>query len=131
MSTTASGGVLRNVAIVVARSLWSAGSKTGDVLGRYVMYKKLGEQFAGHHLGVRVLSIRHSRKLCTLLGAQESDIVEANYPEHSLADLRFAANSFFAVVSDQVLEYIACPPKQAVPEVFRVLRWQRQRTRPP
>jgi SAM-dependent methyltransferase len=86
------------------------------------MYKKLGEQFAGHDLGDRVLSISHSRKLCTRLGAQESAILDANYPEHSLADLRFAANSFSAVVSDQVLEHIACPPEQAVAEVFRVLR---------
>jgi SAM-dependent methyltransferase len=117
--------VLRKIAVAAARSLWSAGCvgcETGDILGRYVMYKKLGEQFAGHDLGDRVLSISHSRKLCSLLGAQESAILDANYPEHSLADLRFAANSFSAVVSDQVLEHIACPPEQAVAEVFRVLR---------
>jgi hypothetical protein len=118
--TTASGVVLRNIVIAAARSLWSAGCvgcATGDILGRYVMYKKLGVQFAGRDLGDRILSISHSRKLCALLGAQESAILEANYPEHSLANLRFESKSFSALVSDQVLEHVACPPEQAVAEV--------------
>ena len=63
--------MLRKIAIAAARSLWSAGCvgcETGDILGRYVMYKKLGEQFAGHDLGDRVLSISHSRKSASNVG---------------------------------------------------------------
>lgn len=86
------------------------------------MYKRIRAQFADRNLGDRILSISHSRKLCTLLGAQDSAILEANYPEHSIGDLHFESNSFSAVVSDQVMEHIACPPEQATAEVFRVLR---------
>jgi SAM-dependent methyltransferase len=117
--------VIRQVVIATARSLWSfgcIGCTTGDILGRYAMYQRIRAQFTDCDIGDRVLSVSHSRKLCALLGAQERSVVEANYPEHSIGNLPFESNSFSAVVSDQVIEHIACAPEQAVAEVFRVLR---------
>jgi len=116
---------MRQITVATARSLWRLGCigcPTGDILGRYTMYEKMSAQFDGRDLGDRVLSVSHSRKLCGFLGARDSVILEANYPEHSLGNLPFAPNSFSAVVSDQVLEHIGCPPEQAVAEVLRVLR---------
>ncbi len=116
---------MRRIAVAATRSIWKLcciGCTTGDILGRYAMYRRMRAQFAGRDLGDRVLSISHSRKLCTLLGARESAVLEANFPEHSIGSLAFEANSFSAVVSDQVMEHIACPPQRAVDEVFRVLR---------
>jgi SAM-dependent methyltransferase len=85
------------------------------------MYQALRSQLAGRILGERVLSISHSRKLCALLGAKENSIVEANYPQVSIDHLPFVSEYFSAVVSDQVLEHVACTPSEAVDEVYRVL----------
>jgi len=109
----------------VARAAWRLscwGSPLGDSLGRFSMYQSLRTQFCGLNIGDSVLSISHSSKLCRLLGATQADIVEANYPEQSIDRLKFASDTFSAVVSDQVLEHIACMPNEAIQEVFRVLR---------
>jgi SAM-dependent methyltransferase len=86
------------------------------------MYRNIRSEFGDRELGDRVLSISHSKKLCRLLGAQETAIVEANYPEHSINHLNFPSQSFSALVSDQVLEHIECTPDDAINEVHRVLK---------
>jgi SAM-dependent methyltransferase len=91
-------------------------------MDRYSMYRSLRLEFGDRDLGDRVLSISHSRKLCGLLGAQETAIVDANYPAQSINNLKFQSESFSAVVSDQVLEHIECTPDEAINEVHRVLR---------
>ncbi len=109
----------------IMRALWRAscvGLPTGAPIQRYGMYQKLKLQFQEQNLGNRVLSISHSNPLCHLLGAENDDITEANYPEHAINQLRFEAELFSAVVSDQVFEHIECTPTEAVEEVHRVLR---------
>jgi SAM-dependent methyltransferase len=115
---------VRKITSGVARAIWEAlciGCPRGEILGRYRMYQALRSQLAGRTLGERVLSISHSRKLCALLGAEENAIVEVNYPQHTINRLPFDSGCFSAVVSDQVLEHIACTPSEAVDEVYRVL----------
>lgn len=110
---------------LAAQTLWKAsclGCRLGEPLTRYSMYRKICSQFAGQDLGDRILSISYSRKLCHPLGAPDAAIADANYPEHSIEKLNFDSNSFSAVVSDQVLEHVACTPSEAVNEVYRVLR---------
>jgi SAM-dependent methyltransferase len=86
------------------------------------MYKRIVDQTRGLNLGSEVLSISHSRLLCSRLGVLDRYIREANYPDVSLQDTRLPSNSCSAVVSDQVLEHISCLPNEAVAEVLRVLR---------
>src|SRR5437899_1020027 len=114
----------RKITSGVARAIWEAlciGCPRGEVLGRYRMYQALRSQLASRILGERVLSISRSRKLCALLGAKENSIVEVNYPQVSIDHLPFESEYFSAVVSDQVLEHVACTPSEAVDEVYRVL----------
>jgi SAM-dependent methyltransferase len=116
---------MRKVVSNFAQAAWRLscwGSPLGDILGRFSMYQSLHIQFCGHNIGDNVLSISHSSRLCRLLGAAEANIVEANYPEQSINRLKFGSDTFSAVVSDQVLEHIACTPDEAVQEVYRVLR---------
>jgi SAM-dependent methyltransferase len=86
------------------------------------MYRNLRLEFGDRDLGDRILSISHSKKLCSILGARDNAIVEANYPDCSISNLPFPAHSLSAVVSDQVLEHMECTPDAAVNEVHRVLR---------
>jgi SAM-dependent methyltransferase len=117
--------MIRHIFGRAAQTVWKAsciGCPLGEPLVRYSMYRNLRSEFGDRDLGDRVLSISHSKKLCGLLGAQETAIVEANYPEQSINDLNFRSQSFSAVVSDQVLEHVECTPDEAVNEVHRVLK---------
>lgn len=115
---------IRKLTSGLARAIWEIlciGCPRGEIFGRYRMYQALCSQLAGRILGDRVLAISHSRKLCVLLGAKENAIIDVNYPEHTMDNLPFNSEYFSAVVSDQVLEHIACTPSEAVDEVYRVL----------
>jgi len=70
----------------------------------------------------RLLSISHSENLAELMGITPTEIIRANYPEHSLLSLNFADSSFDFVVSDQVLEHVEGDPQAAIDECHRVLR---------
>jgi len=116
--------MLRKAFQSVARSLWTVstmGLDSGDHIVRYDMYRRMRQQIEGHSLGCRVLSISHSSRLATLLGARPEDITEANYPKHNLCNLALPDSQYSAVVSDQVFEHISCDPQRAVNEVYRVL----------
>jgi SAM-dependent methyltransferase len=117
--------LLRRLVNGSARFAWKAacvGLPKGEHIVRYSMYRQMKEQLAGQDLGPRVLSVSHSNFLCKLLGADETAITQANYPDQQIDRLKFEDNSFSAVVSDQVLEHIECTPTEAVDEVYRVLR---------
>jgi len=116
--------VVKSIIQGSARSLWRLGTvgfKKGPHLTRYVMYHSLREHARDINLGDRILSISHSKHLCALFGGSQEQIVEANYPEYSFCKLALPSDSYTAIVSDQVLEHISCPPQQAIDEAFRVL----------
>jgi SAM-dependent methyltransferase len=107
-----------------ARALWrlsSLGFSTGPHFTRYFMYESIKAHTKGIQLGDRILSISNSKHLCTLAGGSLENVFEANYPEYSFCSLGLPSNSYTAVVSDQVLEHVSCPPEQAIEEAYRVL----------
>jgi SAM-dependent methyltransferase len=91
-------------------------------LTRFAMYKALAGALAAHDApGRRCLGVSSSSRLVRLLGLKSVRIVAANYPDHSLLDLKFRDAMFDFCVSDQVLEHVAGDPFQAVRESFRVV----------
>jgi len=104
------------------------GLEKGPHVTRYYMYRHLRSvcerPIAELSLrsSQRTLSISHSVPLCTALGLDRGQIVEANYPEVDLLSLPFGDNSFHVVVSDQVIEHVGGDPLQAVEESRRVLK---------
>jgi hypothetical protein len=75
------------------------------------MYRMMREQARDIDLGNRILSISHSKHLGMLLGGAEENISEANYPEYDFGQLALLSDNYTAVVSDQVLEHVACWPE--------------------
>jgi SAM-dependent methyltransferase len=99
------------------------GFRRGPHITRYAMYARLAEVLGRERGAGRVLSISHSTHLARFLPRfAECEVVEANFPEHSILALPFADASFDFVVSDQVLEHVAGNPQTAVDECRRVLR---------
>lgn len=97
----------------------------GAHVTRYQMYETLSKVLVddARGRGKRVLNISHSDVLINRLGLGDAQIVNANYPEHSAADLSFFSdNSFDYVVSDQVLEHIEDNPQKVFDESRRVLK---------
>jgi SAM-dependent methyltransferase len=86
------------------------------------MYQRLVEVLSGKSVTGRILSISHSTKLCQTCFPDQSEIIEANYPECSVLALPFGDGEFDAVVSDQVLEHICGDPQTAIDETYRVLK---------
>jgi len=105
---------------------WKAsmlGLPRGPHVTRYFMYGRLGS--IGPLLprrGGRVLSISHSANLGGLLGLQPTELIEANYPDHSMLSLGFPDSSYDFVLSDQVLEHVEGNPQQAIDECHRLLK---------
>lgn len=87
------------------------------------MYERLGSigRLLPERTG-RALCIGQSANLCKLLGLQPTEVVEANYPQHTILSLGFADASCDFVLSDQVLEHVEGNPQQAIDECHRVLR---------
>lgn len=88
-------------------------------LTRYTMYQDIGRVLGGPIRG-RVLGVSGIEKFRPLIDPS-ADMLETTYPEVDLLDLPFSADSFDAVISDQVLEHVA-DPRRAVQEACRVLR---------
>ena len=99
------------------------GLARGERITRYAMYQRL--RTVGGCLPFRsgkALSVSHSGKLLDVLGFEATELVEANYPDHSFVDLRFPDDTFDCVVSDMVLAHVVGNPQDAVNESRRVLR---------
>ena len=86
------------------------------------MYERIGEFATYGPKGGKILSISHSTLLCGLFDMEQSEVIEANYPEFNILDLPFADDEFDLVVSDQVLEHVEGDPQIAIDETFRVVR---------
>ena len=117
--------MIRQLVSAIATSAWrvsTLGMTTGDTLSRFGMYAAIDAEPRARIAQGPVLSVSHSTALCKRLGSPGLEIVEANYPEQKINELRFPANTFSAVVSDQVFEHIECTPSEAVAEVYRVLK---------
>jgi len=92
---------------------------------RYFMYERLSRVINDPEKGVskRVLSISYSKGLVARMGLERAEIVEANYPEHSAADLSwFESEQFDYVISDQVLEHVEGNPQDVFDESRRLLK---------
>jgi SAM-dependent methyltransferase len=98
------------------------GTQRGPHITRYYMYHRLSRFRVIKQRNAKVLSISHSVQLCTILGFDHSQIIEANYPDYDILGLPFQDNEFDYVVSDQVLEHVQGDPQQAIDETFRVLK---------
>jgi SAM-dependent methyltransferase len=98
------------------------GLRRGPHITRYYMYRHLSQFKVSGQGDAKVLSISHSVNLCKLLGFDEAQVVEANYPEYNILNLPFPENEFDYVVSDQVLEHVEGNPQNAVNETLRVLK---------
>lgn len=98
------------------------GLERGPHITRYYMYRRLSQVLEkDRHFG-KILSISHSTKLCEFFDLENSQIVEANYPDYNILALPFADNEFDHVVSDQVLAHVRGDPQKAIDETFRVLK---------
>lgn len=97
---------------------------TGWHITRKYMYQKLADQFAGmDSSSSRCLSISHSVFFGKILGLRNTQIVEANYPQHNIIDLQsFKDEEFDFCISDQVFEHIEGDPFTAFKETARVVR---------
>jgi hypothetical protein len=107
-----------------ARALWSlssAGLSKGPHITRYVMYESIKAHAKDIQLGDRILSISRSQDLAALAGGSLNNVFDAVYPAYSFCDLKLPSETYTAIVSDQVLEHISCPPEQAIEEAYRVL----------
>jgi hypothetical protein len=92
-------------------------------LTRYSMYRALSGVLAQHDsLRRTCLTISGSSRLARVLGLWSAQLVEVDYPEHTLLALAFGDAEFDFCVSDQVLEHVAGDPFEAVKESFRVIR---------
>jgi len=97
----------------------------GAHVTRFAMYQALENICADETWGAgkKILAVSHSGHLAPILGIQNAEITEANYPEHNFVDLgAFADNTFDFILSDQVLEHIEGDPQRAFDESRRVLK---------
>lgn len=97
---------------------------TGPHITRYGMYRHLGNTLGRDWPeGTRCLSISGSRELCETVGLSPDQVIEVDYPEHSLLDLdKIDDAQFDVVISDQVLEHLEGDPQLAFSESLRILK---------
>lgn len=105
-----------------AIKLSTKGFDCGWHVTRYYMYGRIGDFFTPEPRAGRILSISESDALHSLFDQERSEVVVANYPEHSLISLGFPDASFDFVVCDQVLEHVEGNPQNAMDEIHRVLK---------
>lgn len=116
-----------NIYRMIRHYLWRLANKpfpAGPHITRFYMYehlRKVGPSLPSRQRP-RVLSISHSENLASLLGLEPIEIVQANYPEHSMLALNFPDAVFDYVLSDQVLEHVEGDPFVATKECLRVLK---------
>lgn len=90
---------------------------------RHFMYTRLSSMLQRYNSpDKQCLSISHSAFLAKILGLQDVQITEANYPEHNMLNLRFGDETFDFCLSDQVLEHIEGNPFAAFEEALRVTK---------
>ena len=107
---------------IIAEALKTS-SPSGWNVTRHYMYLKLHDSLRTYDgSGRQCLSISHSEFLAKLLGLRNTQLIEANYPEHDLLNLDFPDDAFEFCVSDQVLEHIEGNPYTAFQESVRVTR---------
>lgn len=112
--------ILRNI---LATGLWRL--PHGAHITRYAMYRALENICADEKRGAgkKILVISHSANLPSILGIENADMIEANFPEHNITDLNsFPDAAFDFILSDQVLEHIEGNPQLAFDESLRVLK---------
>lgn len=87
------------------------------------MYRTLSGVLKDHTPESRVLCISDSSELVRVLGLHDAEITVADYPDHSILDLKaFSDTSFDYIISDQVLEHVEGNPQLAFTEGLRVLK---------
>ena len=88
-------------------------------LTRYSMYRRIRTALDTPISG-RVLGISGIENFGDMM-APEAEILDTSYPDVDVENLQFSDAQFDWVISDQVLEHIAHPPR-AIAESFRVLK---------
>lgn len=99
----------------------TGGERGKDRITRHVMYERLHEMVPRSEKPARILAISRSRKFVKRLELA-GEIVEADYPQHDLLNLKFEDDRFDYLIADQVLEHVAGNPFQAAAESLRVVR---------
>lgn len=109
--------VLKNSLMLSMKSM-----KQGSHITRYYMYQHMSKVLTNEGYSGKILSLSHSTNLCQFFDIQNSQIIEANYPDYNILALPFADNEFDLCVSDQVLEHVEGNPQVAIDETLRVLK---------
>jgi hypothetical protein len=95
----------------------------GAHMTRFFMYRVLKDLLIEQDAEYKtVLAISHSIELGKKLGLTKCRYTEANYPSHSMVDLKFATAEFDFCVSDQVLEHVEGDPVEAFVESARIVK---------
>jgi SAM-dependent methyltransferase len=91
-------------------------------LTRYYMYNSLKDTLIDYDAtDKKCLSISHSNKLCNILGLNKCTIIESNYPQDNILNLKHYENFDFCI-SDQVLEHVEGDPFVAFQSSVDVLK---------
>lgn len=98
------------------------GAKRGPHVTRYTMYKELAKFAVTQSEPKKVLSISGSQTLCKVLGFDDSQIHNVQYPDVSILSLPYPDSSYDALIADQVLEHVKGDPQKAIEESFRVVK---------
>ena len=106
----------------IGYKITTIGLTKGPHITRFYMYHHLSKYSETRPEEHRVLSIAHSEELGNLLGYDNNQITNIEYPDGDILNLPFEAEEFDAVVCDQVLEHVAGNPFLAISETFRVLK---------
>lgn len=102
--------------------LLALGSRKGDHLTRYQMYRAIRELNLSFPAGAKVCSISHSSNLLNLMRVGQVDLLDADYPQYQMQNLSLESDSFDLLLADQVLEHVEGWPEVAVSECLRVLK---------
>ncbi len=116
--------MIKNVLKFFVR-LSTLGLEKGIHMTRFYMYEHLKELMRSHATRFNkplVLSVGSSLYLTRELDIPDAQIVEANYPEYNVLDLKLEDAKYDIVVMDQVLEHVGVEPWKAFDELHRVLK---------
>jgi SAM-dependent methyltransferase len=114
--------ILNNMLKKNLYNLITEGLPKGPRLTRYFLYTHLSNFRSEWPSKAKVLSISGSQNLCKIIGFNNGQINNVQYPEVNMLCLPFPDCEFDAVVSDQVLEHVEGSPYVAIKEAFRVVK---------